>query len=80
MSAYQAGDMDSFRELYEAHKGRVMGYLHSRLNDQDEAEDVFQQVFLKLHRYRHRYRSEVPFLPWLFTITRNAMAKTAPHS
>ncbi|MDH5752391.1 MAG: sigma-70 family RNA polymerase sigma factor, partial [Deltaproteobacteria bacterium] len=42
-------------------------------NDQDEAEDVFQQVFLKLHRYRHRYRSEVPFLPWLFTITRNAM-------
>lgn len=73
MMAYLEGDMTAFQALFHRHKGRVLGYLISRLNNRDEAEDVFQETFAKLHAKRFLYKSGVPFLPWLFTITKNAM-------
>jgi RNA polymerase sigma-70 factor (ECF subfamily) len=45
MQAYIKGDIKAFQTLYQRHKGRVLGYLNSRLKTQDEAEDVFQEVF-----------------------------------
>ena len=50
-----------------------MGYLITKLKDQDEAEDVFQSVFVKLHAGRFNYKEDIPFLPWIFTIARNTM-------
>jgi RNA polymerase sigma-70 factor (ECF subfamily) len=72
MRAYIQGDMQAFRTLYRRHKGRVLGFLSARLGGRDEAEDVFQEVFFKVHSNRFKYRDEVPFLAWLFTIARNA--------
>jgi RNA polymerase sigma factor (sigma-70 family) len=73
MQAYIQGDIESFRMLYQRHKDRVMGYLNARLKSQDEAEDVFQEVFSKLHIYRFKYKDSVPFLAWLFTIAKNTL-------
>jgi RNA polymerase sigma factor (sigma-70 family) len=73
MLAYANGDMEAFAVLYQRHKGRILGYLVSRLRDRDEAEEVFQVAFAKLHRARKKYRQDIPFLPWMFTITRNAL-------
>lgn len=73
MAAYVNGDIEAFEALYERHKSRVFGFLMSKLRDRDEAEDVFQITFTKLHNGRHRYRQDIPFLPWIFTIARNAM-------
>ncbi len=73
MEAYAEGDVDAFRSLYERHRKRIFGYLLGKLRDRDEAEEVFQTVFDKLHRARGRYRREIPFLPWIFTIARNAL-------
>jgi len=73
MSAYVDGDVDAFEILYGRHKSRVLGFLMSKLRDRSEAEDVFQAVFAKLHRGRRKYRRDIPFLPWLFTITKNAL-------
>ena len=73
MQAYIKGDIKAFQTLYQRHKGRVMGYLNSRLKSQDEAEEVFQEVFTKLHGYRLKYKEDVPFLAWLFTIVKNAL-------
>lgn len=72
MRAYIEGDSESFQALYERHKGRVLGFLGTRLGSREEAEEVFQEVFLKLHAHRTRYREDVPFVAWLFTIARNA--------
>jgi len=72
MQAYAEGDSDAFEQLYARHKGRLFGYLVGRLKDRAEAEDVFQTVFVKLHRARASYRPEIPFLAWFFTIARNA--------
>jgi RNA polymerase sigma factor (sigma-70 family) len=73
MAAYADDDMEAFQSLYERHKGRILGYLVSRLKDRDEAEEVFQTIFAKLHAARRKYREDIPFLPWIFTITRNAL-------
>lgn len=72
MRAYIEGDMAAFRTLYQRYKGRVLGFLSNRLQNRDEAEEVFQEVFTKLHAYLFRYRDEVPFVAWLFTIAKNA--------
>lgn len=73
MCAYADGDMKAFETLYQRHKNRIFGFLLSRLKNRTEAEEVFQAVFAKLHAARGRYRRDVPFLPWVFTIARNAL-------
>ena len=73
MLSYAAGDIDAFEELYGRHKSRVFGFLMGKLKDRSEAEDTFQAIFSKLHQNRHRYRPDIPFVPWLFTISRNAV-------
>lgn len=73
MQAYINGDIEAFQTLYQRHKGRILGYLNSRMESQDEAEDVFQEVFTKLHRYRFKYKEDIPFIAWLFTIVKNTL-------
>lgn len=73
MTAYADGDMQAFEVLYARHRGRIFGYLYNKLRDRDEAEEVFQTTFAKLHAARDKYREDIPFLPWVFTIARNAL-------
>lgn len=73
MQAYANGDMEAFQALYRRHKNRIFGFLLTKLKNQSETEDVFQTVFSKLHAARGKYRREIPFLPWVFTIARNAL-------
>lgn len=73
MTAYADGDMQAFDMLYARHRGRILGYLYNKLRDRDEAEEVFQATFAKLHGARDRYREDIPFLPWIFTIAHNAL-------
>ena len=72
MRAYAKGDLEAFRVLYQRHKARVLGFLVSRLKTKVDAEEVFQEVFIKLHSHRFNYQEDIPFLPWLFTIVKNA--------
>lgn len=73
MRAYTKGDMEAYKILYQRHKSRVFGFLISRLKSKEEAEEVFQEVFIKLHNHRQNYRPDIPFLPWLFTVIKNTM-------
>jgi RNA polymerase sigma factor (sigma-70 family) len=73
MTAYAEGEVEAFEVLYHRHKRQILGYLFNNLRDRDEAEEVFQTVFAKLHAARDKYRIDIPFLPWIFTIARNAL-------
>ncbi|MGH2877939.1 MAG: RNA polymerase sigma factor [Solirubrobacteraceae bacterium] len=69
----QAGDMEAIRFLYVRYKDNVYGYVMSFVRDPHEAEDVTQQVFMKLISAIHKYRPrEVPFSSWLLRVARNA--------
>ena len=72
MALYQSGEMKAFETLYLRHSGRVLAFLQKKTSP-ESARELLQETFLKLHRSRHQYSPQYPFLPWLFTITRNAL-------
>jgi RNA polymerase sigma-70 factor (ECF subfamily) len=65
------GDETAFRELVEIHQYRVVGTVARMLGDESEAEDVAQQVFVRVWKSASRYEPTAKFTTWLFTITRN---------
>ena len=73
MAAYQAGNQAAFTELYERHGGSVYGFLARRLPNRALADDLYQEVFLRVHRARHTYDSSRPFRAWLFGIVHNLL-------
>lgn len=73
MAAYQKGTEDAFRILYSRHSGKVYGYLRSKCLSEQEASDLFQEVFVKIHRSKHLYNQSLPALPWIFSVTRSVM-------
>ncbi len=71
MNRVKEGDMEAFRELIEAHQYRVIGTISKMLSDESEAEDLAQQVFIRVWRSAPRYEPTAKFTTWLYTITRN---------
>lgn len=65
------GDDDAFGQLVERYSGRVFGFFCRRLGDHQEAEDLTQEVLLRLFRARQRYQPTARFSTWVFHITQN---------
>jgi RNA polymerase sigma factor (sigma-70 family) len=73
MKAYSQGDSRAFEKLFVRHKAKVYGFLRKRSSSVQQADEVFQNAFVKLHQARENYKSGEPFLPWFFTILRNTL-------
>lgn len=71
MEFYQKGDEEAFRELFRRHKKGVYNYIYRYTNSSEESEEIFQDVFIKLHRASPNYIPTAKFTTWLFTIVRN---------
>jgi RNA polymerase sigma-70 factor (ECF subfamily) len=67
----QQGDLSAFEQLVERYKQSVANYAARTLGDPTEAEDIAQNVFVRVFRASGRFRFEAKFSTWLFTITRN---------
>lgn len=71
MLRVREGDEAAFRELVELHKGAVIGTCARMLGHSEEAEDLAQQVFLRVWKAAPRYEPSAKFTTWLFTIVRH---------
>jgi RNA polymerase sigma-70 factor (ECF subfamily) len=71
MLAYQGGDLEAFTQLYQRNSSKLFGYLRKKIGN--AADDVFQLVFLKLHRTRSQYDPKYLFEQWLFVIARSVL-------
>lgn len=69
-------DPDAFHQLYERYFRRVYGYVASRVNSSQDAEDVVSDVFLRVIKNisQLRQRQHTSFASWLFVIARSAIA------
>ena len=71
MLRVRADDRAAFAELVEKYQHRLVGIMHHIVGKADEAEDLAQEVFLRVYRTRHRYTPKAKFATWLFTIANN---------
>lgn len=68
----QSGDSEAFAQLYDAYLERVYRYVFFRVSDDQTAEDLCSQVFLKAWEGLERYQKNgSPFVAWLYTIAHN---------
>jgi RNA polymerase sigma-70 factor (ECF subfamily) len=73
MLRVQRDDAAAFAELVKRYWLRVFGRFLRRLNQREEAEDLVQEVFLRVYRHRKRYHPRARFGTWLFHISQNAL-------
>jgi len=66
-----ADDAEAFAELVDHYQHRLVGVLQHTLGNVDSAEDLAQEVFLRVYRTRKKYRPKAKFSTWLFTIANN---------
>jgi RNA polymerase sigma-70 factor (ECF subfamily) len=71
MLRYQEGDVQAFEQLLERHRKKLFGYLLRMLRNREQAEDAFQEVFLRIVKSRMRYQPSATFTQWMYTIAHN---------
>lgn len=70
----QAGNAEAFGQLYDAYMERIYRFIYFRVEDQQTAEDLTSQVFLRAWNNLDRFRlGKTPYLAWLYTIAHNAV-------
>jgi len=72
MSRVRDGELERLSELFERHQRRLFGFFLRLAGDRTAAEDLVQEVFVRMLKYRHTFRSEAEFTPWMFGVARNA--------
>ena len=71
MAAYQEGDVAAFGELVARHEKRLWNFLRRFVRDQATAEDLLQEVFLRVVKSAVQWQPSAKVSTWLFTIARN---------
>jgi RNA polymerase sigma-70 factor (ECF subfamily) len=71
MEAYQNGDREAANRLIECVSPALHRYLAVHTADRRHADDLLQDVWLRIHKSRHTYRPGEPVLPWLYAVARH---------
>jgi len=69
--AAQAGDQDAFGKLMLKYQERVQNHCVRIVGDEQEAEDLKQEVFVKVYRSLNNYQHTYGFYTWMYRITQN---------
>jgi RNA polymerase sigma-70 factor (ECF subfamily) len=67
----QAGDDTAFRELYELYNRRVYAVAFSVVKNQQDALDIVQDAFIKVHKHIDTFQGTSSFYTWLYRIAMN---------
>ena len=70
---HRAGDEAAFAELVDRYRAPVFSYLVRCSVAPDDRDDLFQEIFIRVHRAAASYDPARPLHPWLFTIVANAV-------
>jgi RNA polymerase sigma-70 factor (ECF subfamily) len=69
--AAQRGDGQAFRKLVERYQRRVVQLALGMTKDQDEAMDIAQETFVRVHRYLPSFKGDSSFFTWTYRIAMN---------
>lgn len=65
------GDDEAFSQLVTAYQDRLINIFYHIVGSQEAAEDLAQDVFMRIYRARHGYEPTARFSTWLFRIANN---------
>jgi RNA polymerase sigma-70 factor (ECF subfamily) len=71
MLGFQAGDLQAFETLFSRHARSVVNFAYRFVRNREIAEELAQEIFLKVHDAAPKYRVEAKFTTWLFRIATN---------
>ena len=71
MIQYGRGEVQAFEELMKRHQKSVFGFIFRFVGNREKAEDLLQEVFLRVIKSAANYRMKAKFTTWLYTIARN---------
>ena len=71
MADFRQGDARAFEVLMARHRRGILNFLYRSVNNHSRAEELLQEVFLRVIRAKARYQQTARFSTWLYTIARN---------
>lgn len=73
MMAFGRGDGAAFERLYARHRGPTFRYFLRHTSDRAVADELHQDLWLRVVRARERYAAEARFTTWLYTLARHRL-------
>lgn len=80
LAAHLRGDETAFGKLMQAYRKPVYSFLVRNGLGSQSRDDVFQDIFLKIHKSAHTYQANRPLSPWIFTIAINTLRNSQRQS
>jgi RNA polymerase sigma-70 factor (ECF subfamily) len=71
MTRYQRGDLTAFANLVDRHKTPIFNFVLRQIRVPQQAEDLVQEVFLRIIENASSFKHEAKFTTWAYTIARN---------
>jgi RNA polymerase sigma-70 factor (ECF subfamily) len=71
VTAFLNGEERAFTVLVERYQTRLLNFIYRTIGDRDRAEDLVQEVFIRVYRHLHRFDRSKKFSTWVYTIASN---------
>ena len=71
VSAFLEGESRAFDELVNRYQNRLLNFVYRTTGDRERAEDLVQEVFVRVYRHIHRFDRSRTFSTWIYTIASN---------
>jgi len=79
MDGYARGDPAAFDQLFLRYERRAYAFFLARVRSPERAADLFQELFLRIHRGRQTFHSDRRFEPWFFRVARHVLVDDFRH-
>lgn len=71
VAAFLDGEERGFQELVDRYQTRLLNFIYRTIGDREKAEDLVQEVFIRVYRHLHRFDRSKKFSTWIYTIASN---------
>src|SRR3979411_422908 len=71
VTSFLEGEERAFQELVERYQTRLLNFVYRTIGDREKAEDLVQEVFIRVYRHLHRFDRSKKFSTWVYTIASN---------
>jgi RNA polymerase sigma-70 factor (ECF subfamily) len=71
VATFLGGEERAFQEIVERYQTRLLNFIYRTIGDREKAEDLVQEVFIRVYRHIHRFDRSKKFSTWVYTIASN---------